>query len=339
LIKDMLENRLTKLLNIKYPIIQGGMQWLSNADLAAAVSNAGGLGVIVARMYSKPETLRQEIKKIKGMTDKPFGLNISLPREINEDDGISAYFDLAVEEGIPIIETAGNNPEHYISKIKKAGIKLIHKVPSVRYAKKAEEIGADAVTIVGFECGGRPGMDDVTTFILTRKAARELNVPILTGGGVSDGQSLVAALSLGAEGVVIGTRFVASIESIAHPNIKEWIVSAQETDTVRILRTIGRPARVMRNAMAERVAGIEQISSNSKDLLPLIKGNLGKEALLEGDLDNGLIAIGQDIGLIDSIESVEEIISTMVEDAKAIVADLSSLFNLESSGIIKQPNN
>lgn len=320
-----IKTRLTEMLGIRYPIIQGGMQWISRAELAAAVSNAGGLGIITAATHKTREDLRNEIRRTRELTDKPFGVNISMLPEITANDLTRVYVETVLEEKVPVVETSGRSPEPFISYLKEAGIRLLHKVPSVRFAKKAEAIGADAVIIVGFECGGHPGMDDVTTLVLAPRAAESLSIPVIAGGGIADARGFVAALALGAEGVIMGTRFVATKECIAHPNFKEWILQANETDTTLILRSIRNAARVMRNAAAQKALEMESRGATLEELLTVVSGQIGRKALLEGDLDGGTFAIGQAVGLIHEIKSVAEVIDDIVQGAAQIYERLGKM--------------
>jgi len=320
-----MQTRITKLLGIKYPIIQGGMQWLSRAEFAAAVSNAGGLGIITAATHATKEALVEEIRKTRALTDKPFGVNISMLPEIGPQDKTIQYFEAVIEEKVPIVETSGRSPEDFVPHLKQAGIKLIHKVPAVRFARKAERVGADAVTIVGFECGGHPGMDDVTTLILTPRTVDSVSIPVIAGGGIADARGFVAALALGADGVVMGTRFVASTESLAHPNYKEWIMNAQETDTVMIQRSIRNAARVMKNSAAAKVLEMEARGATLEELLTVISGQVGRRALFEGDIEGGTFAVGQCVGLINEIKPIKEIIEEIVTGAEKILARLQGL--------------
>lgn len=320
-----MKTRITELLGIKYPIIQGGMQWLSRAELAAAVSNAGGLGIITAATQPGKEELIEEIRRTRALTDKPFGVNISMLPEVGPKDKTPGYFEAVIEEKVPVVETSGRSPEAFVPYLKKAGIKIIHKVPAVRFAKKAERVGADAVTIVGFECGGHPGMDDVTTMILAPKAADSVSIPVIAGGGIADARGLVAALALGAEGVVMGTRFVATTECLAHRNIKEWVVNAQETDTLMIQRSIRNAARVMKNAAAEKVLEMEARGASLEELLTVISGQVGRKAVLNGDIQGGTFAIGQCIGLINEIKPIKEVIEEIMSGAEKTFNRLQSL--------------
>ncbi|MGB9802285.1 NAD(P)H-dependent flavin oxidoreductase [Desulfofundulus sp.] len=321
-----MKTRITELLGIKYPIIQGGMQWLSRAELAAAVSNAGGLGVITAATHETKQDLVREIRKTRELTDKPFGVNISMLPEVGPKDKTPAYIEAVIEEKVPVVETSGRSPEEFVPFLKQAGIKLLHKVPAVRFAQKAERIGADAVIIVGFECGGHPGMDDVTTLILVPKAVDSVSIPVIAGGGIADARGFVAALALGAEGVVMGTRFIATKECPAHPKFKEWMVQARETDTTIIQRSIRNAARVIKNSAAEKVLEMETRGASLEELLTVISGRVGRRALFEGDIEGGTFAMGQCVGLINEIKTVKEVIEEIVGSAEAVLTRLQKIW-------------
>ncbi|MBW7863984.1 MAG: nitronate monooxygenase [Candidatus Hydrogenedentes bacterium] len=321
-----IKTRITEMLGIEHPILQGGMQWLAKAELVSAVSNAGGLGFITAVSFCTADELRQEIRKTRDMTDRPFGVNVSMLPAMMPGDLTGAYMDVVCEEGIPVIETAGRNPEPYVAKLKSAGVKLIHKVPAVRFAKKAESIGVDAVTVVGFECGGHPGMDDVPSLIVLPKAAQALNIPVIAAGGFCDGRSLVAALALGAEAVLMGTRFMAAKESPMHDNFKQWMVEAQETDTMVVERSIRNAARIMKNEAALTVARMEAEGATLQELLPVIAGRVGRDAYLSGDINLGTIACGQVVGRIHDVPSVRDIIDGVIAEAEAVLAGLNGRF-------------
>ena len=321
----MFKTRITEMLGIQHPILQGGMQWLAKAELVSAVANAGCMGFITAVSFGSIKELRDEIHKTRDMTDKPFGVNVSMLPMIMPGDLTEKFFDLVCEEGIPVVETAGRSPESYVPKLKSAGVKLIHKVPAVRFAHKAESIGADAVIIVGFECGGHPGMDDVPSLIVLPKAAQELNIPVIAAGGFCDGRSLVAALALGAEGILMGTRFMAAKESPMHDNFKHWMVEAQETDTLVVERSIRNAARIMKNEAAKTVERMESEGATLQDLLPVIAGRVGLEAYLSGDIDLGTIACGQVVGRIHEVKSVQEIVDDIIAEAKAVIGKLNAI--------------
>ena len=318
----MFKTRITQLFGIKYPIIAGGMHLLSRAELVAAVSNAGGLGILASTTFETKEELQEEIRKTKTLTNKPFGVNLNLfpmmrPRSVEEDIGIF------VDEGVEVVESSGASPEPYVPRLKEAGIKIIHKVPAVRFARKAESAGVDAVTIVGFECAGHPGMDDVTSLILVPLTVDAVKIPVVAGGGFCDARSFVAALALGAEGVVMGTRFVATHECIAHPKIKEWLVKAKETDTMLIDRSTGLPMRVIKNKPADKALEMDKRCASLEELLTVISGELGRKAWMEGDIDAGVVSLGMAVGRIHEIVSVKEVIDDIIEEAKAICRRLN----------------
>lgn len=320
----MFKTRVSKLLGIEYPIIQGGMMWISRAELAAAVSNAGGLGIIISAFFSEPEELRKEIQKTKELTKKPFGVNISLFPSIiplpNDE-----FIDILIEEGVPVVETSGvRSPEEHMERFKKAKVKVIHKVATVRHAAKAEKVGVDAVAVVGVENGGATGMDDVTTFCLIPRAVDTLKIPVIAGGGIADARGFVAALALGAEGVVIGTRFMATRESPAHPKFKEWMLKSKETDTVLVQRSISNTHRALKNEAAEKEMEMEKRGATLEELLPVISGGLSQKVILQGELEAGMAYCGQAVGLIDETLKVKEVIDNIVSGAIAIGKRLSA---------------
>lgn len=321
----MFNTRLTQLLGIQYPIIQGGLQWLATAQLASAVSEAGGLGIISSLSFPDRDVLRKEIRRMKELTKKPFGVNLSMLPELTKGDRTEEILEIILEEKVPVVETSGRSPEPFIQSLKREGIKLIHKVPSARFARKAESIGADAVTLVGFECGGHPGMDDVTSLVLIPIAADSIRLPIIAGGGIADARGFLAALALGADGVVMGTRFVATQECPAHPRIKEWFVRARETDTMMIQRSIRNAARVIRNKAAEKALALEQKGATLEELLAVISGQMGKKALDEGDMEGAIIACGQCVGLVHDIKSVKEVIDEVIQGAQSILQRLNAM--------------
>jgi len=313
----MFKTRVTELFGIKYPIIAGGMHLLSRAELVAAVSNAGGLGILASTTFETKEELREEIRKTRSLTNKPFGVNLNLfpmmrQRSVEED------IDLFIDEGVGIVESSGASPEPYVHRLKEAGVKIIHKVPAVRFAQKAESVGVDAVTIVGFECAGHPGMDDVTSLILVPLTADALKIPVVAGGGFCDARSFVAALALGADGVMMGTRFVATHECNVHPKIKEWLVKARETDTTLIDRSLGLPMRVVKNKPAEKALEMDKRGASLEELLTVISGELGRKAWMEGDIDAGVVSLGMAVGRIHEIVSVKKAIDDIIEEAQAI---------------------
>ncbi len=321
----MFKTRITELLGIEYPIIQGGMQWLSRAELASAVSEAGGLGFMTAASFPDPSELRDELQKARSLTKKPVGVNVSMLPVIMEGDTTKRYIEVIADEKVPVVETSGRNPEPYVPALKEAGVKLIHKVPAVRFARKAEAVGADAVTIVGFECGGHPGMDDVTSMILIPRAAESVSIPVIAGGGIADARGFLAALALGAEGVVMGTRFLATKECPAHPNFKEWLVEAQETDTMIIERSIRNAVRVMKNETSQKVLEMEQQGATLDELIVYISGKVGQQAWTSGDLDGATIACGENVGLIHEVLTVKQVIDNIVNGAREILTRLNGI--------------
>ena len=313
----MFSTRITKLFGIKYPIIQGGMQWVSRAELAAAVSNAGGLGILSALTFS-PEELRLEIRKMRELTDKPFGVNLTLLpalRPVKYEE----YIEVILQEGVGIVETAGRNPEPYVKLFREGAVKVIHKCTAVRFARTAERVGCSAVSIDGFECAGHPGEEDVTSLILIPLAAEAVNIPVIASGGFADARAFVAALALGAEGVNMGTRMLATQEAPVHPRVKERLLQASERDTMLILRSLRNTQRVLRNRMAERVAELEKRGAGLEELAPLISGERGRQLLQGGDLEEGLLTCGQAVGLIRDIPTVKELIETVISEARMLI--------------------
>ncbi len=313
----MFKTRITEMFGIEYPIIQGAMLWLSRAELVAAVSNAGGLGIIAALTFPTARELREEIKKTKSLTDKPFAVNITLLptlQQINYEE----YIDAAIEEGVNIIETAGRSPRPYMKRLKDAGVKVMHKVARVKNVKTAERLGVDAVTIVGFEAAGHPGMDDVTSLVLIPLAVDAVNIPVIAGGGIADARGFIAALALGAEGVLMGTRFMVCKECPLHPKIKQWMLQARETDTLMIERSIKNAARVMKTDFAQRVLEMEEKGATLEQLLPMISGDRSKRSYISGDVNDAAIACGQVVGLIHEIPTARESIEGIINEARLI---------------------
>jgi len=320
----MFKTRITEMLGIEYPIIQGPMLWLSRAELVSAVSNAGGLGIISSVTFSTVAELRQEIKKTKSMTDKPFAVNVTLmPAEHPVNFG--EYITTAIEEGVTIIETSGQSPEPYIKLLKDAKVKVMHRATSVRHSRTAERVGVDAVTIDGFEAAGHPGMDDVGSLVLIPATVDALRIPVIAAGGIGDARGLVAALALGAEGVLMGTRFMVSKECPAHPKIKEWLLQRSETDTMMLLRSIRNAERAVKTDYTQRVLEMENKGATLEELIPLIRGAKQKVAYTSGEVGDAVMTAGQVVGLIHEIPSVSEIIEGMVNEAKLIVQRLHSI--------------
>lgn len=322
-----MKTRITELLGIRYPIIQGGMQWVGRAELAAAVSNAGGLGVLTGLTQPTPEALLEEIQRCRGMTDKPFGVNLTILPSADPPP-YEAYLDVVIESGVRILETAGNNPKELIRKAKAAGVTIVHKCTSVRHALSAERNGVDAISIDGFECAGHPGEDDVGGLVLFAAAADKIKIPLVASGGIADGRGLAAALALGAEGVNMGTRFCATKEAPIHQSIKDALVAAGERDTNLIFRTLHNTGRVLKNAISDEVIALERRPGGCefKDVHPLVAGARGRAALESGNVDGGLVWASQVVGLINDVPSCQELIDRMVADAHAIFARRATLF-------------
>ena len=318
-----MKTRITELFGVDYPIIQGGMMWVSRAELVAAVSNAGGLGILSALTFPSPEELAAEIKRTRELTDKTFGVNITLLPPLRPKD-IDGYFDVVIKGGIKVVETAGRSPEPYMERLKVAGVKVIHKCTAVRFARKAERIGCDAVSIDGFECAGFPGEEDITSLILIPLTADALEIPVVASGGFGDGRGLVAALALGAEGVNMGTRFMATQESPIHARVKEWLVQASERDTVLLLRSLRNTERILRNPAAEKVLEMEKQGATLEELAPFITGKEGEKLLETGDLDKGLLGVGQVVGLIHDIPTVKQLIDGIVHEAEEVISHLGA---------------
>ena len=317
-----MKTRITELLGIEHPIVQGGMQWVGLAELASAVSNAGGLGIVTGLTQPTPEDLLKEIERCQSMTDKPFGVNLTILPTIKPVP-YDEYAQAIVASGVKIVETAGRNPEPYLPMFKEAGIKVIHKCTSIRHSLKAEKIGCDAVSVDGFECAGHPGEDDVTNLILLPLAARRLKIPFLASGGLGDGRGLAAALALGADGINMGTRFMVTKEAPIHDNVKQRMIEATELDTALIYRSLRNTARVFKNSVAEQVVEIEARSGETKfeDIQPLVQGIKGRELFVDGDLDKGIWSAGMIVGLIDDNPSCEELVARIVAEAEEIISD------------------
>ena len=314
-----LKTRITDLLGIEYPIVQGGMMWVGRAELAAAVSNAGGLGILTALTQPSPDELRKEIDRCREMTDKPFGVNLTLLPSVNPPP-YAEYRKAIIDSGITIVETAGHNPKEHVEDFKANGVKVIHKCTAVRHALSAERMGVDAISIDGFECAGHPGEDDIPGLVLIPAAANKVKIPMLASGGIGDGRGLVAALALGADGINMGTRFCATKEAPIHDNVKQFLVENDERATNLIFRSLRNTGRVSKNNVSDEVVDIlKNPESKFEDIQHLVKGADGRKALESGDLNAGLIWAGQIQGLIDDIPSVDELMKRIVGDAKNII--------------------
>ncbi|MBF6127797.1 NAD(P)H-dependent flavin oxidoreductase [Nocardia brasiliensis] len=314
----MLRTRFTETFGVEHPIVQGGMMWVGRAELVAAVANAGGLGFITALTQPTPEDLRREIARTRELTDKPFGVNVTILPSINPPP-YAEYVQAIVESGVKIVETAGSNPEPFLPYYKDAGIKVLHKCTSVRHALKAQRIGVDGVSIDGFECAGHPGEDDVPGLILIPAAARVLDIPMIASGGFADASGLVAALALGADGINMGTRFLCTQESAVHQKVKDQIVAHSERDTQLIFRTMHNTARVADNEISRKVVEIEKAGGTFDDVRDLVAGARGRRVFEEGDLDAGIWSAGQVQGLIHDIPTCAELITRIVAEAEGLI--------------------
>ncbi len=315
-----MKTKITEMFGIQHPIIQGGMHFVGFAELAAAVSNAGGLGIITGLTQRTPELLANEIRRCREMTDKPFGVNLTFLPVLKAPD-YPGYIRAIIDGGIKVVETAGNNPQKWLPALHEAGIKVIHKCTSVRHSLKAESIGCDAVSVDGFECGGHPGEDDVPNFILLPRAAEELKIPFVASGGMADGRSLVAALALGAEGMNMGTRFIATREAPVHENVKQAIVAASELDTRLVMRSLRNTERVLRNGAVDRLLEKERaLGANLKfeDIIEQVAGVYPK-IMLEGAMDAGAWSCGMVAGLVHDVPTVKELVDRIMAEADAII--------------------
>ena len=315
-----MRTRLTDMLGIQYPIVQGGMHFVGLAPLAAAVSEAGGLGILTALTQPSPAALAEEIARCRAMTDKPFGVNLTfLPARTPPD--YPGYVRSIVDGGVKVVETAGNNPQQWMPLLKEAGITVIHKCTSVRHALKAEAIGCDAVSVDGFECGGHPGEDDVPNFILLPRAADTLKIPFIASGGMADGRSLVAAMAMGAEGMNMGTRFIATQEAPVHDNVKQAILRASELDTRLVMRPLRNTERVLNNAAVERLLAKEkELGANLKfeDIIEQVAG-VYPRIMQNGDMDAGAWSCGMVAGLIHDVPTVKALIDRIMAEAEALI--------------------
>ena len=323
-----MRTRITELLGIERPIIQGGMHYVGLAELTSAVSNAGGLGIITALTQPTPAALAAEIARCRSMTDKPFGVNLTfLPVRTPPD--YAGYIRAIIEGGVKIVETAGNNPQQWMPLLKEAGIKVIHKCTAVRHALKAQNIGCDAVSVDGFECGGHPGEDDVPNFILLPRAAEELKIPFIASGGMADARSLVAALALGADGINMGTRFIATREAPVHENVKQAIVAATELDTRLVMRPLRNTERVLVNKGVERLLEKERELGATITFADIVSevGGVYPKVMQNGELDAGAWSCGMVAGLIHDIPTVRELMDRIMSEAEHIVSQrLADIF-------------
>lgn len=326
------KTRVTEMLGIKHPIVQGGMMWVGRAEMAAAVSNAGGLGILTALTQPTPDDLRHEIDRCRSMTDKPFGVNLTILPSVTPPP-YAEYRKAIIASGVKIVETAGHRPQEHVGDFKSNGIVVLHKCTSVRHALSAERMGVDIVSIDGFECAGHPGEDDIPGLILIPAAADQVKIPLLASGGIADGRGLAAALALGAEGINMGTRFCATLEAPIHAAIKQFIVENDERDTQLIFRKFHNTGRVARNSISERVVELSQpVEAVFEDIRPLVSGAMGRAALETGNLDAGLVWAGQVQGLIHDIPSCQILLDRIVQEADNIIRGRLATF------LVDQPN-
>lgn len=325
-----MKTRITELTGTRYPIVQGGMQWVGRAELASAVSNAGALGILTALTQPSPEALLAEVERCRTMTNKPFGVNLTiLPTA--QPVPYDAYVDAIVASGVRVVETAGRSPAEFIARFKDAGIRIIHKCTAVRHALSAQRAGVDAVSIDGFEAAGHPGEDDVPGLVLIPAAAAALDIPVLAAGGMASGRSMAAALALGAEGITMGTRFMLTREAPIHDAIKQAVVEGSERDTRLIFRGFRNTARVFRNAVSEEVVEIEkQPGATFEDIKALVAGARGRAALENGEVDGGLVWAGMGIGLMDDVPTCAELVDRIVAECRASLSRASQLVTEEA---------
>ena len=318
----MLKTRITELFGIKHPVIQGGMQWVGYAELVSAVSNAGALGILTALTQPTPEDLTKEIERTREMTDQPFGVNLTILPTITPPP-YEEYAQAIVGAGVKIVETAGRSPAPFMELFKAYDVKVIHKCTSVRHALKAQDIGCDAVSVDGFECGGHPGEDDIPNFILLPRAADELEIPFVSSGGMADGRSLVASLAMGAEGMNMGTRFIATKEAPVHDNVKQALLAASELDTRLVMRPLRNTERVLTNSAVERL--LEKEAALGKDIkfedIASEVAGVYPKVMLDGEVDRGAWSCGMVAGLINDIPSVQELKDRIMNEATSIIND------------------
>ena len=323
----MIKTKITEMFEIEHPIIQGGMHYVGFAEMASAVANAGGLGIITGLTQKTPDDLAKEIAKCHEMTDKPFGVNLTFLPGFQEPD-YPGYIEAIVKGGVKIVETAGRSPEAYMPDLKGAGIKVIHKCTSVRHSLKAEKIGCDAVSVDGFECGGHPGEDDIPNMILLPRAAEELSIPFVASGGMGNGQQLAAALSMGADGINMGTRFIATKEAPVHDNVKEALVAASELDTELIMRPLRNTERVLANGAVTKILEKEKALGDNIQITDIIEEVAGvyPKIMQEGTMDAGAWSCGMVAGLIHDVPTCKELVERIVSDAEEIIKSRLSKF-------------
>lgn len=327
--KKTINSRVNQILGSEYPLVVGTMLGWSNAEFVAAAANAGAFASIASSMYSTAQALREEIRRAKGLTNKPFGVNINLFPALKPQN-VSEYVDTVIEEGVGVIETAGRSPEELVSRIKNGKARLMHKCARLRDARKAESIGADIVEIVGFECGGHPSREGIGGLVLIPQVVDAVKIPVVAGGGIADARGFVAALALGAEGVLMGTRFLACRECQVHPNLKSRLVDTASTESTLVLGSIGDPMRVLRTELVMKIQQLEEKGATLEDLVPLISGEKSRQAMSVGDVDNSLLPCGQVVGLIHDISTMKEIIDSIIKEAIAVDERLGRIIQRKS---------
>ncbi|MBU2547856.1 MAG: nitronate monooxygenase family protein [Proteobacteria bacterium] len=310
------KTRITEMLGIQFPILMGGMQWITRAEFVAHACNAGGLGFITAESFENPEDLRAEIRKMRTLTDKPFGINISMVPEIGDlRERTYQLCDVVCEEGVPVVETAGRSPAPLLPRFKEAGVKVIHKLTSVRHALSAQKAGVDAIALLGYGSGGHIGLEEVASFISLPQAAERLEIPVIAAGGVANGRGFLGALAMGAEGVLMGSRFLTTRECPIHDNIKAKYVDAQAEETVLLMRTIRNPMRSIHNKLADEVLAVEAQGATLEEILTKVAGRRTKDAYGGGDPEVSMLPCGQVVGLIEGVKTVREVIEDVIEEA------------------------
>jgi NADH:quinone reductase (non-electrogenic) len=321
----MFKTKLTEMLNITHPILMGGMQWLSTAEFVAAAANAGVMAFLTAETWPTHEAFRDEIRKTKTLTGRPFGVNISMLPELGNGERSLGFAKIAAEEKVAAVETAGHDPAFMVPVLKEAGVKIFHKVPNIRFAKKAVAGGVDGIIIVGFECGGHPGMDDIPTSVILPRAVDELPVPVIAAGGIADARGFAAALCYGAAGVVMGTRFVATTESTMHENIKKRYLEVSEKDTTLIMRSLKNPMRCMKNWATDTCLEMEARGAGLAELLTVVSGKIGRQMYSIGDSEGVPIACGLCACLIHEIRPIKEVVDEIISGAHTLLSSIRAL--------------
>ncbi len=318
-----LNTRVNQILGSEYPLIMGTMMAWSNAELVAAAANAGAFACMPSAMFATPQALRDEIRKARSLTDKPFGVNINLFPALRPQN-LEEFVDVVLDEGIPVVETAGRSPEELVDRIKKGGAKLMHKCARLRDARKAESIGADIVGIVGFECGGHPSREGIGGLVLIPQVVDAVKIPVAAGGGIADARGFVAAMALGAEGVIMGTRFLASRECQLPDALKKRMLESPSTESTLALGSIGDPLRVLRTEVITKVQELEEKGASLEELLPLVAGEKSMKAMTSGDIENSVLPCGQIVGMINDLPSIKEIVDSIISEVSGVEQRLHS---------------